>query len=117
MFRANRARGEGSPTTRSESQPSSISVESLLALGLCALVLLASMALLRRSSDFSRALIELQLRSLPSGPRKPRVPSGGAPGEPRADLVILVSLESLRADHLELYGYERETAPRLQRLG
>jgi arylsulfatase A-like enzyme len=31
--------------------------------------------------------------------------------------VILVSLDTLRADHLELYGYERRTAPHLARLG
>ena len=30
--------------------------------------------------------------------------------------VLLVSLDTLRADHLELYGYERETAPTLARL-
>jgi arylsulfatase A-like enzyme len=31
-------------------------------------------------------------------------------------LVVLVSLDTLRADHLEIYGYARETAPNLARL-
>jgi len=31
--------------------------------------------------------------------------------------VILVSIDTLRADHLGLYGYERDTAPFLDRLG
>lgn len=29
--------------------------------------------------------------------------------------VVLISLDTLRADHLSLYGYERETSPRLDR--
>jgi len=117
MFRANRARGEGVPTTQPGSQPASTSVESLLALGLCAIVILASIGLLRRSSDYSRVLVELQLESLQSRSRRPR-PSGPlTAAEPEPDLVILIALDSLRADHLGLYGYARETAPRLQRLG
>jgi arylsulfatase len=31
--------------------------------------------------------------------------------------LILVSLDTVRADHLSLYGYERATTPRLERLG
>lgn len=116
MFRANRARGEGVPTTQPES-PTSISIESLLALGLCAVVILASMAFLRRSSDYSRVLVELQLDSLNSRPRRPRAPGGFSAAEPQPDLVILVALDSLRPDHLDLYGQARETAPRLRRLG
>jgi arylsulfatase A-like enzyme len=117
MFRANRARGEGVPTTQSESQPTTTSVESLLALGLCAIVILASLALLRRSSHYSRALVELQLDTLHSRSHRPRAADPLAPAEPEVDLVILVALDSLRADHLGLYGYARETAPRLRRLG
>jgi arylsulfatase A-like enzyme len=37
-----------------------------------------------------------------------------AGGPPRT--VILVQLDTLRTDHLDLYGYERETAPTLKRL-
>lgn len=35
------------------------------------------------------------------------------PGPPPVDSVLLVSIDSLRADHLALYGYPRETMPRL----
>ena len=45
MFRANRPRGEGVPASARESQPTSTSIESLLAVGLCVIVALASMAL------------------------------------------------------------------------
>lgn len=117
MLRATRPRGEGVPATQQESQKTSTSIESLLALGLCALVILASMAFLRRSSDYSRVLVELQLDSLQQRPRKPRSTGATPAPEPRPDLVILVSLDSLRADHLELYGYEHATAPRLRLLG
>lgn len=117
MFRANRPRGEGVPANARESQPTSTSIESLLAVGLCVIVALASMALLRRSSDYSRALVELQIDSLATGRRKVRAPGNPSPAEPRPDLVILVALDALRADHLELYGYGRPTAPRLRCLG
>jgi arylsulfatase A-like enzyme len=41
-------------------------------------------------------------------------PAGTAPeGAPN---VLLVVIDTLRADHLDLYGYERETAPRLAEL-
>ncbi len=42
----------------------------------------------------------------------------GACGErgPRRPNVILVSIDSLRADHLGCYGYERDTSPRIDRL-
>ncbi len=42
---------------------------------------------------------------------------GGAaaePGAPRGIIVVLI--DSLRRDHLEMYAYERETAPRLRRM-
>ncbi|MCP3960108.1 MAG: sulfatase [bacterium] len=42
----------------------------------------------------------------------PRLPS--APFEPRN--VILISIDTLRADHLGCYGYARETSPRIDRL-
>lgn len=39
---------------------------------------------------------------------------GGAPSGPN---VILISLDTTRADHLSVYGYERDTSPGLERLG
>ncbi len=40
--------------------------------------------------------------------------SCGTDDRPR--LVVLVSIDTLRADHLGLYGYDRKTSPRLDRL-
>lgn len=40
--------------------------------------------------------------------------TGGAPAKPRG--VILIQADTLRRDHLDAYGYERETAPALKRL-
>ncbi len=37
-------------------------------------------------------------------------------GSDRPRRVVLVSIDTLRADHLGLYGYERETSPNLDRL-
>ncbi len=71
------------------------------------------------------------LATLPASAARPRplallalVASAALPacGEPSADAppahpnVLLVSLDTLRADHLDAYGYERETAPHLARL-
>lgn len=42
-------------------------------------------------------------------------PSGGAPPAPRLNLV-LVLVDTLRADHLSTYGYLRPTSPNLDRL-
>lgn len=42
--------------------------------------------------------------------------SDGEPGGPSGDTrphIVLVVCDTLRADHLDLYGYERDTAPRL----
>lgn len=117
MFRAIRPRGEDDPTVLRDSAATPASVESLLALSLCATVILASVAFLRRSSDLSRALAGLQEDSARTSPEKPRrrdvVP--GSEGAP--DLVIIVALDGLRADRLALHGYERDTAPRLCSLG
>src|SRR5262245_58565896 len=116
MFRANRPRGEDSPAVPRDGDTTPTSIEGLLALSLCALVILASMALLRRSSAYSRVLSELQGESLRKRARKPRT-DGSASSQARPDLVILVSLDTLRADRLDLYGYGRETAPHLRELG
>src|SRR5262245_20957245 len=37
-------------------------------------------------------------------------------GIPRQPSVILISLDTLRADHMGVYGYERPTTPNLDRL-
>ncbi len=37
-------------------------------------------------------------------------------GAPRPPNILLVSIDSLRADHLESYGYPRETSPEIDRL-
>ena len=39
-----------------------------------------------------------------------------APSHPPAERVILISLDTLRPDHLSLYGYPRPTSPRLEEL-
>ena len=54
-----------------------------------------------------------------SGPPRPPFDFSAAPvGEAAADApnVILISIDSLRADHLGCYGYERDTSPNLDRL-
>jgi arylsulfatase A-like enzyme len=43
-------------------------------------------------------------------------PAGSDPPAARRPLVILVSLDTVRADHLGLYGYERPTSPVLDAL-
>src|SRR5262245_40157104 len=40
----------------------------------------------------------------------------GTPPPPSHPSVVLVSIDTLRADHLGLYGYERDTSPFLDRL-
>jgi arylsulfatase A-like enzyme len=114
MFRANRLRGEV-PTASGSGTPSP-SLEGWLALGLCLMVILSSAALLRRSSDFARALVDLA-REDPS--ERPRIARRAAAlhQRPRPEFVILISLDTLRADRLSLYGYGRETAPHLRALG
>lgn len=42
---------------------------------------------------------------------------GGAPASPEAPNLILIVLDTLRADHLGLYGYKRETTPWLDGFG
>ena len=40
---------------------------------------------------------------------------GGGAAAPDGPNVILVSIDSLRADHVGCYGYERDTTPHLDR--
>jgi arylsulfatase len=58
-----------------------------------------------------RALAALALASL-AGCDEPSAP---AATEPRVN-VLLVTIDTLRADHLSCYGYERETSPHLDAL-
>ena len=115
MIRANPPRGENVPASRmAELFPGSL--ESVIALVLSALVVLASVAFLQRSSRLSRVMAELQhegrrLEERRAGP----VHTTSQPSW-RADLVVLISLDTLRADHLDAYGYARETAPNLSAL-
>lgn len=44
------------------------------------------------------------------------VPDTLPPGDPERPDIILVSIDTLRADHLSSYGYARETSPFLDRL-
>ena len=41
----------------------------------------------------------------------------GCAGEERTRNLVLISLDTTRQDHMSLYGYERDTTPRLKRLG
>ena len=72
MLRVNPPRGEDVPTVRQPSPAAPTSLEGALALGLCAIVVLATLAILKRSSDYSRVLTELQAESLRLRPTRPR---------------------------------------------
>jgi len=115
MFRAKPPRGEVLPTSRlAELFPGSL--ESVIALALSAVVILASVAFLQRSSQLSRVMAELQHEEQRVEARRAGAAPGTAGRNRRADLVVLISLDTLRADHLEAYGYARETAPNLTAL-
>ncbi|NNE44284.1 MAG: sulfatase [Gemmatimonadetes bacterium] len=42
-------------------------------------------------------------------------PPAGDPGTEARPSIVLITLDTVRADHLSVYGYERETTPGLQR--
>lgn len=115
MYRATRRRGEDVPTVPDQ-DAAPASVESLLAISLCAVVLLASVALLRRRSDYTRVLEAIQKESVRERGQRPRPQRAQPEAEQRPDLVLLLMLDGLRADRLGLYGHERETAPYLHAL-
>ena len=46
----------------------------------------------------------------------PMVEAGTSPGTPDKPNVILISLDTLRADHLGVYGYHLPTSPKMDRL-
>jgi arylsulfatase A-like enzyme len=49
------------------------------------------------------------------GPDPPRQVSSTTAPSPRGPNVLLVTLDTVRADHLSLYGYPRDTTPHLRR--
>jgi len=63
----------------------------------------------RRPAALAAALCLGALLLAPAG-------CGGGEEEERPPRVLLVSVDTLRADHLSCYGYERETTPRLDAL-
>jgi len=73
---------------------------------------------LQRTSILSLCLLSLHC----SPEATPVAPAPTSPGHmeatdtPRARIVLLVSIDTLRADHLGLYGYERNTSPVLDLL-
>ncbi len=44
------------------------------------------------------------------------VACGSGDGAPARPNVLLISIDTLRADHLSAYGYERETSPAIDAL-
>jgi len=113
MLRAPHSRGEV-PDAR-EPGAQATSVESLLALGLCAVVLLASMALLRTNGDYARTLEALASQSVRTP--VPRARAGALAGmEPRPELVLLLSIDGLRADRLRPPPDGRPVTPHLDAL-
>jgi arylsulfatase A-like enzyme len=51
----------------------------------------------------------------PNGPSKDRSPTGGPAGQERPN-VLLIGIDTLRADHVGCLGYKRDTTPTLDRL-
>ncbi len=112
MSRASQTQGAASPAPRRP--PALPALETVLALSLCIVVVFASVAFLGTSRALSRTILELH-PDLPASPLSNQERFLQATSCP--PLVILVSLDTLRADRLDLYGYERETAPELRALG
>ena len=74
-------------------------------------VLVAVAVLLALSSTVGPAGPGLRAAAVPMGTAQPAVPP-----PPAVDNVILISIDSLRADHLGCYGYERNTSPNIDRV-
>jgi len=69
----------------------------------------------RLSVSVGLALLALSCRG-GSAPPSPR-PSLGAPRSGNGLSVLLITIDTLRADHLGLYGYRRPTSPHIDALG
>ena len=63
-----------------------------------------------RRTGAALLLVGLGLAALELVFRSAHAPAVGAPN------VVLISIDTLRADHLGCYGYERDTSPRIDRL-
>jgi arylsulfatase len=78
-----------------------------LAIGITATAVLSAASIATRGNDATAP-------PLPSrAPEVLAVPTAVVPVRTRVNLV-LITIDTLRADHLDLYGYERETAPNLR---
>ena len=115
MSRSGHGDGGRSPAKVPGSEPPSYSIESIFAVALCAVVIASSVAFLRRARSLSNSLADLQRERTETRPV--RVGHGPSAPDARPTLVIVISVDTLRADRLDLNGYERETAPNLRRLG
>jgi hypothetical protein len=101
------------------------------AIGTVVAVVASSVVLVRLSNDvrhvlFSRAFdakavlyVARKLRGSGTG-QATAMPAAAeiavAPGRKRVDRVLLLSIDTVRADHLPSYGYGRDTAPEIARL-
>jgi len=74
-----------------------------------------SVRALRSSSGWSAALVWLLAAQTPGC--KPKPEAGGHAGKPDPrPSFVLVSIDTLRADHLGVYGYPRDISPTIDRL-
>jgi arylsulfatase A-like enzyme len=84
-----------------------------------AMVSFAVARLARRPRAFTAASAAAVIATLVAvsrvGPDTPRQAASPAAPVPSGPNVLLVTLDTVRADHLSLYGYPRETAPNLRR--
>ena len=85
-------------------------IRKLAALGVLALAVLALAAGLLWWSERPGPRVPFD----PARLVPPRAAEAGSP--PRVERVVLVTIDTLRADHLSTYGYPRETAPFLTQL-
>jgi arylsulfatase A-like enzyme len=71
----------------------------------------------RRAAAPAALLVAVALASGCPGPRSGEEVSGAAPPIRARPNVLLITIDTLRSDHLGLYGYPRETSPRIDALG
>ena len=72
----------------------------------------------RRSSARAALLVAALLaRRVPGPPLRGRGAAGRLAPIPARPNVLLITIDTLRSDHLGLYGYPRETSPRIDALG